>query len=124
MSDEPRIISGVDFAAAAAEETDAPKFNVSRLSWKDTKRGYRAQMAINKAHAAGDVDMMDEALAGLEHLLARATVYVPRSWLVEDAPKKLKWDDPASFDWLQGDKFSELLAAMNAASTPQAASKN
>lgn len=103
---------------------DQPTFDVSRLSWRDTKLGYRAQVMIGKAHAEGDVALMDEALAGMEHLLARAVLTVPRAWLVEDAPEVIDWRDPAAFDWLQGNRFSDLLTAMNTATTPQGAAKN
>jgi hypothetical protein len=118
MSD--RVISGDN----ATPDVEQPIFDVSRLSWRDTKLGYRAQVMINKAHTESDVAMMDDALAGMEHLLARATVSVLRSWLVDDAPAEIDWRDPKSFDWLQGQKFSDLITAMNVESSPQAASKN
>lgn len=116
---EVKVVSG---EIVSAEEE--PTFDVSRLSWRDTKLGYRAQIMINKAHTEGDADLMDDSLAGLESLLARTVLTVPRSWLVDDAPEEINWRDPKSLDWLQGNKFSDLLTAMNNATTPQGAAKN
>lgn len=55
-------------------------------------------------------------------LLCEVLEYVPESWLVDGAPDGLDWHDVESLDWVQADKFDELLQSVGSAR--QASAKN
>lgn len=118
-----KIVSGA--AKIRAENDELPEFDLSNLSWGDTKLGYRAQVLLNKGHNEGDPDKVDEALSSMEQLLARSVISIPRSWLVDSAPDEVDWSDPDSFAaYLRGNRFNDLLTLFNESETPEAASKN
>jgi hypothetical protein len=43
-------------------------------------------------------------------LIAQVLVDVPREWLIPGAPEELNWGDAASFDYIQEQKYSQILA--------------
>lgn len=53
-------------------------------------------------------DEIDEKIDALRSLIAPCIKYLPASWLVEGAPDKLDWDDPASQEYLRASKIITL----------------
>ena len=44
-----------------------------------------------------------------KELMAQVLVDVPRSWLLEDAPKEIDWSDPDSLKYVSYDGYNKLL---------------
>lgn len=124
------------------ESVDAPIFDFSRVGKKwnyawtvSMTRASRAQLTMQRVLPEGasyeEVYQQGErAIAAMEELqqigddqaglLAQVLVYVPRGWLLEDAPEEIDWSDVASLDWIRLDKYSEifdLLRSRNARSS-------
>lgn len=97
------------------DQTEAPVFNLKRLSWKDEKNGTIASQKISQGAANNDMTMTMEGFEMAERYLAKCLVSIPKSWLVDDAPDDIDWSDTESFGWLIGDKFSELMQALQSA---------
>jgi hypothetical protein len=100
------------------------KFDLSRLSWKDSKALSVQQMKLARAQDERDVAGVEAGFNGLETFLAKVVVDVPRDWLVADAPEVIDWSDPASFDWLRGGRMKDLMKAVADAQSPGEASGN
>lgn len=61
-------------------------------------------------------DKQEEALTVIERLageqagmVAQVLVDVPRDWLLETAPDAIDWGDPASLNFVQADRYGEML---------------
>ena len=102
----------------------APQFDLSRLSWKDSKALSVQQMRLAKAQAERDIDGIEAGYANLEKSLSLVVVSVPRDWLVDGAPEDIDWSDPASFNWLRSTGMRDLVKAFGEAQTPAEASGN
>jgi hypothetical protein len=100
------------------------KFDLSRLSWKDSKALSVQQMRLAQAQASRDIDGIEAGFAGIERQLARVVVDVPRDWLIEGAPEQIDWSDPDSFNWLRSNRMTTLLEAFAEAQKPAEASGN
>jgi len=72
------------------------------------------QMDIERGQRENDGDLMDSAMASFHNFLAAVVVSIPRAWVVNDAPASLDWRDPDSFDWLRGNRFTDLSNALGA----------
>lgn len=101
-----------------------PVFDIDRLSWKDSKTLSVAQTRLNNALEAKDADGIERGFSDLESYLSKVTVDVPRDWLVPDAPERLNWSDPASFDWLKSSQMTKLQLALSEELKPENATKN
>lgn len=104
--------------------TDKPTFDLSNLSWKDSKALSLQQIKVARAQSDRDAAGLEAGYAGIESFLAKVVVSVPRDWLVADAPEEIDWSDPASFDWLRGSHMKKLMLAVAEAQTPAEASGN
>jgi len=101
-----------------------PEFDFSEISWKDSKEFSRVQMRLRQANADNNLEGLDMAFAGMETLLARVVTHVPREWLTKSAPLALDWSSPASFDFVRGNRMSDLIIALGKAQSPEATEKN
>jgi hypothetical protein len=115
-----------------------PTFDFSRFSWREAKRVQTLQARANQASALIEeksvllnpaafddaLAKLDQVMAELEQAVARVLVSVPREWLVANAPAEIDWSDPASLDWLQGNRMAQLQTAMVLASSPETVSGN
>jgi hypothetical protein len=114
MAQEPtvsKVAPVLDMSPAKVHE-DRPVVDTKNVSWGDSKKIQLLQMKSNKAVAAGDEEQAMELLEEMQALLPRFVQFVPRSWLVEDAPSDLKWSNAESFDYLQSSRFYDLLACI------------
>ena len=105
--------------------SDKPEFRFPVMSWGDSKQFAVLQARLRRLNDPDTgPDETAETFDALSRLLARFVVSVPQSWLMDNAPKKLDWSDPASFDWLRTDRMADLQAAMQEARTPEESSGN
>ncbi len=110
--------------------TAGPEFDFGGVTRKWGKRWsvllLEATQIQNRVAAAADVEGVDvnlvddlerisEIAAEQETMLAQVLVNVPPEWIHPDAPKKLDWSDPASFDELLLGKYGQIVAAMQEA---------
>lgn len=103
---------------------EKPVFDLSELSWKDSKALTAAQMRVKGAAEAGDWERLEQGFAEMQQFLARVVVSIPREWLVKSAPADVDWSDPASFDLLRAKRMNDVLKLLNEAQEPDAVSKN
>ena len=101
-----------------------PEFDFSEISWKDSKEFSRMQMRLRQASADNNLDGLDMAFAGMENLLARVVTHIPREWLVKSAPEMLDWSQPTAFDYVRGNRMSDLIIAIGKAQSPEVTEKN
>lgn len=103
---------------------EKPVFDLSELSWKDSKALTAAQMKVKGAAADGDYERLEQGFDDMQQFLARVVVSIPRSWLVKSAPDAVDWSDPASFDLLRAKRMNDVLTLLNEAQEPAEVSKN
>jgi hypothetical protein len=126
------------------KKDETPRFNFRNVSRKWAKQFARTQVSMAQ-HAvvigadarddltpeeqqtlnAGRIASMDEIFKledERDALLIQVLEYVPMDWLVDGAPDDLSWDDVDDLDWLQADRFDELVQL--AGSSRQASAKN
>jgi hypothetical protein len=96
-------------------EEEAPMFDFDNISWADEKEKSLAMSALENAKKAGDVEALTTAFGRLELYLSKCLVSVPREWLVKSAPEVINWSEQASFKYIKGMKFANLLQALNQA---------
>lgn len=101
-----------------------PEFDFTEISWKDSKEFSRMQMRLRRASADNNLEGLDIAFAGMESLLARVVTHIPREWLIKSAPPTLDWSDPASFDFVRGNRMTDLIIAIGKAQSPEETEKN
>jgi hypothetical protein len=104
--------------------TTEPRFDLSNLSWKDSKQLSALQIRVANATEARDEDALMNCFDGMQMYLTRVVRDVPKAWLVGDAPPALDWSDPTSYDWLRADKMTALMRALADAQSAEGASKN
>jgi len=96
-----------------------PTFDLSELSWRESKSLATMQTRMANAQSERDVAGLEAGFAGMEAFLARVVVSVPRDWLVASAPDNVNWKDPASFDWLRAARMKDLMSALAEAQSPE-----
>lgn len=101
-----------------------PTFDLSNLSWKDSKSLSTLQIRMSNATAARDEGALMACFDSMQTYLTRVVRDVPKGWLVNDAPAGLDWGDPVSYDWLRSDKMTALMKALGDAQSPEGAAKN
>jgi len=101
-----------------------PTFDLSRLSWKDSKEISRNQIRLRRAQEGNDLEALDAAFESMEAYLAKTVTHVPQDWLTPDAPADLDWSDFRSFDWLRQNGMGRLTTALNEAQSPEETTKN
>jgi hypothetical protein len=109
-----------------------PKFNFSNVNrqWskqmgQSIQKATRAQITLSRPVPTGvdsatvqaHFDAQEAALDVYEQLadeqaalIAQVLVDVPREWLLANSPEIIDWSDPASFDFIQEEKYGEILA--------------
>ena len=98
---------------------DQPIFDRSRISHRQSKRSIVLQARIAAAQTSGDWQEMEHCLNESDEIFASILVSIPASWLIEGAPDNLDWSNPDSMNWLQQDRYVELIKL----ATPQAGAK-
>jgi len=96
-------------------QVENPVFDFDDISWADEKEKSLALSALSKAQASGDVDGLALAFGRVEQYMTKCLVSVPRAWLVKSAPETINWGEQASFAYIKGAKFTDLLQALNVA---------
>lgn len=81
---------------------------LKRLSWGSAKKFTAFQWRIRTLD--GDPDALLALWMEIQAEMAKVVVSVPRSWVVEDAPKNLDWSKAESFEWVDSDRMTALLA--------------
>jgi len=81
---------------------------LKRLSWGSAKRFTAFQWRIRTLD--GNPDALLALWMEIQAEMAKVVVSVPRSWVVEDAPKNLDWSKAESFEWVDSDRMTALLA--------------
>lgn len=117
--------------------SDQPTFDFSNFSYKQSRALGRLTLRLQRltsqlADSSGmDDDEFDAKLDEMDKLsdealgyVARLVVDVPRSWLVDGAPKTLDWSNVSALEWLRNDKMQELQDAALAARSPESVSGN
>lgn len=105
-------------------DNEKPVFDLSDLSWGDSKALTTAQMKVKGAAAAGDFERLEQGFGDMQAFLARVVVSIPRDWLVKSAPEVVDWSKPESYDFLKSKRMNELLVALNEAQEPEEVTKN
>lgn len=81
---------------------------LKRLSWGSAKKFTAFQWRIRTLD--GDPDALLALWMEIQAEMAKVVVSVPRSWVVEDAPEQLDWSKAESFEWVDSDRMTALLA--------------
>jgi hypothetical protein len=122
------------------------KFDFTRVGrgwsnefFKTITRAGRAQLALQRqlkpdadaAEIDAFLDRQDAALVEMERigdeqavLLAQVLVDVPEDWLIEGAPDDLDWNAVESLDFIQSDKYGEILEMLRTRDIPRDDAKN
>lgn len=101
-----------------AEETPI----LRELSWKEVREytlviRHLAILEMKRDAAVSELDAnkLDEIEVELNEwvdkqraITVRCIKYLPKSWLVDDAPEKLDWNDPKSLEYLKTSKIRTL----------------
>jgi hypothetical protein len=116
---------------------DKPRFDYSNYSRKEQKAIQMLQMRLQRLGAKlDDAASLDDAtfdalmaqfdamVYDIERRALAQVVYVPRDWLVGDAPEGLTCQDDHWWDWLRADKLEELKEAAAEARQPESVSGN
>lgn len=91
-----------------SEDTPEELPVLKRLSWGSAKRFTAFQWRIRTLD--GDPEALLKLWMEIQAEMAKVVVSVPRSWVVEDAPKNLDWSKAESFEWVDSDRMTALLA--------------
>jgi hypothetical protein len=114
-----------------------PSFNFANVSYKWTKDWARTFNEVVRAQVLIEAEAKDdatpeerasvnraklEAVASIgdfldkrDALVAQVLTFVPREWLVAEAPEDLDWSKPESLEYLRMDKVQALQDALNEA---------
>jgi DNA-binding NarL/FixJ family response regulator len=57
-------------------------------------------------------------------LICKVLKSVPKNWLIKDAPASLDWSDVESLDWIQADRYSQLLHMIGSGEHYKLSAKN
>lgn len=112
-------------------KTPKPVFDFSGVSrqWSQSfmvtmQSAARAQLALERPLRPGldddaiqaYFDAKDAALDKIGELsdqqlelVIQVLKTVPREWLIEGAPEDLDWSNKTSYDWIQDDRYTEIL---------------
>ncbi|RMG08970.1 MAG: hypothetical protein D6735_01160 [Acidobacteria bacterium] len=99
------------------EASDRPV--ITAVSWGDVRRLSRLQMlyqyhlkeASREGGSLESLDLADEVMNKIQAEISKRIVYMPRDWLVEEAPEELDFrNDPNAIEWVRADKFEKLVA--------------
>lgn len=71
--------------------------------------------------ALGDLEALGDRQAAL---LAQVLVSVPESWLLPGAPDDLDWSEVASLDYVQSDRYAEMLDMLRTRNPAEDNAKN
>lgn len=111
----------------------------NREFFRTITRAGRAQLALQrqlKPDATMDeinayIESQDAALVELDAisdeqavLLAQVLADVPQEWLIEGAPDDLDWSDVGSLDFIQTDRYGEILERLRTRDVARDDAKN
>lgn len=109
-----------DFARSLSKATRA-QLTLQRVPSADATDEEIDALLDRQEQALDDFETMADEQAGL---IAQVLVDVPRSWCIEGAPEKLDWSDVASLDWVQADKYNEILTMVRERNVAKDDAKN
>lgn len=107
-----------------------PTFNFRKVKRSWVRQFQRVDVklmrVVNRMQSLYDSDATDAEIdevmaqadaveAEQDAMLCEVLVDVPRSWLVDGAPKKIDWGNPDSMEWLMVNRRTSLVVAMTKA---------
>lgn len=116
---------------------DKPRFDFASYSRKEQKAIQMLQLRIQRVGAQLDdaaglsgaefealMEQFESLVNEIERRALAQVAYVPRAWLVREAPEGLTCQDAQWWDWLRADKLDELKSAVAEARQPESVSGN
>lgn len=107
------------------DKTQEEKVDIRELSVREMREVQKAQRrltlanyAINHFMILGDPSEeklealeaeQDAKLAAFRAGIVKTIRFIPRSWLAENAPEKIAWDNPDDMDWIKNSYVQRVI---------------